>query len=226
MESIMEQASNTVSSRRPPTTTKPGDTFGRLVAIERVGVVRKGALWRFSCDCGGERVAVVGEVRAGKVTSCGCRHVQHGLSNTTEYVIWRGMKKRCNNSRDPRYHDYGGRGISVCDRWNKSFPAFLEDMGLRPSLDHSLERLDNNKGYEPGNVVWATRAQQQRNMRSNRFVMCEGEIMSVTDAARRLGVTRQALSKRATRSMAGDVPDVTKRSQRRRGKGRKKRDCA
>jgi len=86
-----------------------------------------------------------------------------------EYAIWQGMVQRCTNPRRRCYGSYGGRGITVCDRWRDSFESFLADIGPRPSMAHSLDRIDNAKGYEPGNVRWATRSEQMRNMRSNHW---------------------------------------------------------
>lgn len=88
--------------------------------------------------------------------------VTHGASLTPEYRTWAAMRQRCLNPRSSRYPTYGGRGITICERWS-NFTAFLADMGPRPSPDHSLDRIDNDKGYEPSNCRWATRSQQQRN---------------------------------------------------------------
>lgn len=93
---------------------------------------------------------------------------RHGYAGrgkrTPEYNVWISMRRRCMCETDKSYPDYGGRGITICRRWD-SFPAFLEDMGKRPSLDHSIDRIDNNAGYYPGNCRWATRSQQQKNKR-------------------------------------------------------------
>lgn len=89
---------------------------------------------------------------------------KHGRAGTPEYVIWEGMKARCSNPNRPRYNRYGGRGIGVCDRW-QDFSLFLTDMGERPGPGFSIERIDDSKGYEPGNCRWATRAEQQRHKR-------------------------------------------------------------
>lgn len=93
------------------------------------------------------------------------------------------MKERCTNPNNDAYADYGGRGIKVCASWSASFETFLRDMGPRPSIAHSLDRVDNNRGYEPGNVVWATRVAQARNQRSNRVVVYRGQSMSLAEAA-------------------------------------------
>jgi len=91
----------------------------------------------------------------------------HGLSNTVEYKAWKRMKNRCYNKNDNRYHDWGGRGIRVCDRWINSFTNFLSDVGLRPSDKHSLDRIDNNGNYEPNNCKWSTGSEQSRNRRNS-----------------------------------------------------------
>ena len=87
------------------------------------------------------------------------------LSKMPEYNSWSGMKSRCNNSNDARYHSYGGRGIKVCDEWQHNFKAFLDYVGNRPSKDHSIDRVDNDGNYEPGNVRWATYIEQNNNRR-------------------------------------------------------------
>lgn len=89
----------------------------------------------------------------------------HNASKTSEYRAWCGIRQRCFNPANCRYEGYGGRGITVCDRWNQSFLAFFEDMGPRPSPNHSIDRIDNDGNYEPSNCRWATRSQQQRNKR-------------------------------------------------------------
>lgn len=93
------------------------------------------------------------------------KYTYHGKWTRKEYFVWSNMKNRCTNKNCDKYEYYGGRGIQVCARWQKSFVAFLEDVGERPSLQHSLDRIDNDGNYEPGNVRWATRFEQMNNQR-------------------------------------------------------------
>ena len=97
------------------------------------------------------------------------------------------MIQRCDNPNAAVFKHYGERGINVCDRW-RDFKAFFDDMGNRPSPSHSIERIDNSKGYEPGNCRWATHLEQMQNTRWNRYVMLKGDRVCVSEAARRLGI--------------------------------------
>ncbi len=95
---------------------------------------------------------------------------RHGMHKSPEYKIWGSMKRRCNNPNDARYSDYGGRGIKVYPAWDEDFRAFIKDVGMRPSKHYTLDRIDNDRGYEPGNVRWATRITQNRNQRGSKSV--------------------------------------------------------
>lgn len=109
---------------------------------------------------------------------------------TPEYYSWRNMRNRCNNSKSANYDYYGGRGIKVCERWNNSFQDFLEDMGRKPTPTHTLDRIDNNGDYTKENCRWADKVEQGRNKRNNRFFKMEdGRILTVSDAARELGLS-------------------------------------
>lgn len=113
----------------------------------------------------------------------------HGMSRTPEHRAWAKMKERCFNPNNKDWHIYGGRGITVCERWRNSFEAFFEDMGLKPSPRHSLDRYPDQDGnYEPGNVRWATARQQALNLRVNRLVTVNGETLPLKEACRRLGI--------------------------------------
>jgi hypothetical protein len=107
--------------------------------------------------------------------SVGRASATHGRTGTTEFTIWSDIKKRCLNSNHAAYNNYGGRGIKICDQWRDSFEAFFADMGQRPSLDHSIDRKDNDGNYEPDNCRWATRAEQAANKRNNLIVTAFGK---------------------------------------------------
>jgi hypothetical protein len=111
----------------------------------------------------------------------------HGAYRTTEYRIWQGIKNRCSNPNDPRHKWYGARGIFMCVEWRDSFVAFRNYVGHRPSLQHSLDRIDNDRGYEPGNVRWALGAQQQRNSRSSRCYELDGQSKTLTEWIEEMG---------------------------------------
>lgn len=154
-------------------TDMTGQKFGRLLVIERSGRSTRGFVaWLCQCDCGGTKIADGGSLREGFVKSCGCllietaaeRNFKHGRCGTPEHRAWKALRGRCNNPNDPAYANYGGRGIRVCERWN-SFDNFLADMGLKPTPKHSIDRIDNNGNYEPGNCRWATDSQQNKNKR-------------------------------------------------------------
>lgn len=110
------------------------------------------------------------------------------MSRSPEYIIWQQMKKRCFNASNPAYHNYGGRGIVVCARWRNDFAAFLDDMGKRPSEQHSLDRINNDGNYEPGNCRWATGKEQMNNCRINVFVEFNGKTQTLVQWARELGL--------------------------------------
>lgn len=168
--------------------------FGKLVALRVEGRhPAKGLLWLCSCDCGGSRVALAGKLSEGKARSCGCiqaapRQPRARVQNRNrERAAWNDMIRRCTVARSPDFANYGGRGITVCESWRKSFDAFLAEVGPRPSARHSIDRIDNDRGYEPGNCRWATAREQQRNRRNNRLVTIEGETLCVAAWADRFG---------------------------------------
>jgi hypothetical protein len=152
------------------------------------------------CDCGVVKDARRDSIRSGRVVSCGCvaarkirerctkhGHTKHGAKPTPEYKSWADMIQRCTNPRQCVYNYYGARGITVCERW-KDFSNFFADMGKRPK-SKSLERVDNNKGYEPGNCCWATHKEQMQNTRRTRYVVVAGKPLSARVAAKALGIS-------------------------------------
>lgn len=158
-----------------------GQRFGRLTVVERNGSYRgKKAIWRASCDCGGE-ISVIGvNLRNGHTQSCGClkrdsarlvslNNITHGearLGRSHEYRTWTAIKNRCSNPTNPAYRNYGGRGIRVCERWENSFERFLADVGRCPP-GLTLDREDNDGGYDPDNCRWATPLEQRHNRRDS-----------------------------------------------------------
>ena len=120
----------------------------------------------------------------------------HGQSRTPLYRIWGLVKNRCHNPNATEYERYGGRGIKMCDRWYNSFAAFAEDMGTRPSPDHSLDRIDNDGPYSPENCRWATASQQARNRSNTLRIDHDGESLTLAEWSERTGIKRSTLSMR------------------------------
>ncbi len=121
--------------------------------------------------------------------------ITHGMSGTNVYRRWKHMLARCTNPKNKHYKNYGGRGIKVCERWRK-FENFLADMGYPPTWKHSLDRIDNNGNYEPSNCRWATRLEQQNNIRSNKMLEFKGKRMSLSAWSRELNINKATLAGR------------------------------
>jgi hypothetical protein len=161
-----------------------GVKFGRFLVVKRDGSNRDGsARWECVCDCGTRKTVGGRELWRGRTISCGCLNAEilanrartHGMSGHPAYQSWVEMRTRCHNSSRDSYQDYGGRGIRVCDRWRDSFESFWADMGSTYEPGLTIDRIDVNKGYEPGNCQWATRKQQNRNTRRNMMIQFRGE---------------------------------------------------
>lgn len=187
-----------------------GKRFGDLVVRWRVGSRANGRgttpTWLAACDCGAVAVVTGANLRGGHTKSCGCRAIRHGLYGTPEYRAYMAMVRRCVNPTNRKWRDYGGRGIAVCDRWRgrDGFRVFVEDMGPRPTTKHSLDRINNNGNYEPGNCRWATPTQQQNNKRTSRVLTVGGESASVAEWARMTGVGKSTIKERLRRGWTPD----------------------
>jgi len=123
----------------------------------------------------------------------------HGMIKTSEYSSWDNMKSRCFNPNYKRYSNWGGRGITVCDRWKNSFENFFTDMGLKPTLKHSIDRIDNDGDYCPENCRWATKAEQNNNQRTNRLITIGCVTLNVTQWAIEMGFKRMIIQNRLNR---------------------------
>lgn len=175
-----------------------GKRFGRLIVLDdykdKKGYRRLSCI----CDCGNQCIKRYSHVISGSTSSCGCKvfenkaSVTHGLRWSGEYSIWQNMKNRCLNPNVPCFERYGGRGIKVSDRWMHSFQNFYDDMGPRPSPNHSIERINNEGNYEPGNCRWATNLEQSKNKRTTKL---SDEKAAQIRKLRAEGVTYKALAK-------------------------------
>lgn len=185
-----------------------GERFKRLLIVSHDGGGRTAASQEYTakCDCGNTVRVLRESVLSGHKGSCGClrretaanNRTKHGetirfgerVNPTPEWMAWMAMIDRCRRETHPAFHNYGGRGIKVCDEWLLSFDAFLLHVGRRPSNNHSLDRIDNNGHYEPGNVRWATKREQGRNTRHTRVLECRGRKQSVTAWAEEMGISK------------------------------------
>lgn len=189
-----------------------GQKFGRWTAIERVGTKAGGALWKAICDCGNKGEVRSNALRSGTSRSCGClnadvhrdvcikRNTTHGNAKrsgyTPTYSIWINLFTR-------KYHKKY-EGVTICERW-KSFENFLADMGDRPSLMHSIDRIDNGKWYEPSNCRWATMKEQQNNRTNNRKIAAFGKIQNLQQWASEYEIDRKTISSRLNRGWSPET---------------------
>ena len=185
-----------------------GQRFGRLCIVNSwadSNVTRANCV----CDCGKKGVYRVADMKSGNTSSCGCLRVEntvsmrttHGKTNTSEYSIWTDIKKRCGSPAHKYFARYGGRGISICDRWARDFAAFYADMGPRPSTSHEIDRINNDGNYEPQNCRWATRRENMLNTGRAMFAEYQGRQVCLKDLATLTGIKYNTLYYRYKRGL-------------------------
>lgn len=198
-----------------------GQKFGRLTVIKDVGRNNHGSiLWLCQCDCGNKKVVNSGDLRKGNVSSCGCirktQLLKHGDSGTRLYNIWCDIKKRCYNHNCVAYKNYGGRGIKVCNEWlnnYQSFKVWSLDNGYDDTL--TIDRINNNGDYEPGNCRWVDMIMQANNTRKNVYIEYKGKIKTISQWSKILNMNPSTIRYRL--NIGWQIEDVlTKSSQRKR----------
>ena len=182
------------------TTDLTGSEIGHWRVMSRAPNRYRGQpYWLCQCVCGKQREVNGQRLTDGNTKSCGCRRrpsqLTHGRAKTREHRTWCAIIYRCGNPACPTYKYYGARGISVCAEWRNSFERFYADMGPCPA-NHSLERKNNSKGYEPENCCWATRKQQARNTRRNAVLTWNGESLPIVAWADRTGISQKTIGTR------------------------------
>lgn len=205
-------------TRKPRHIPVIGERFGRLTVIALAEKTKKYRLWRCRCDCGNDTLVRSNQLNRSSVQSCGClvkdaardrgvRAVQRRATNpqppaesrSVEYRTWGAIIYRCTNPTAPHWKHYGGRGITICDEWRRDYRSFLAHMGRRPSADHSIDRINNDRGYEPGNVRWAVPVAQARNRSTATMLTAFGKTMSAVEWAETVGLNYGSLLNRIVR---------------------------
>lgn len=180
-----------------------GQRFSRLLVVSFSHIKNRNAVWNCLCDCGNECQVRGSRLRSGDTKSCGCFQIEQsikhayidGLSYHPLRKLYQNMISRCCNPNTKDYHNYGGRGITVCARWRESFANFLEDMGERPE-GYTLDRIDNEGSYSPDNCRWASLLQQSNNKRSNRYLFYNGKNLTMKQWSTLMGVNKVTVSRR------------------------------
>ena len=187
--------------------------FGKLLAVKRCTNMSGKTAWECKCDCGNITFVTTSNLTCNRIRSCGClkikqlleRSTTHNQRHTVLYSVWRGLRQRCNNPKHASYHNYGGRGITVCEEWDKSFQAFYDwsyangystENQKNEKLKLTIDRIDNNGNYEPSNCRWVDRKTQTRNMRTTRFITFNGQNKSVSEWCEIYGIKLQTFNTR------------------------------
>lgn len=193
-------------------TFEAGRVFGLLTVIEPAKTKRNTNAYLCECKCGNRKIVCASKLNRGHTRSCGClvssklaaRNTTHGMADSKIHYIWRNIKARCNNPNHISYPFYGGKGIKMCKEWEDDFSLFYKELGERPTPKHTVDRIDTNKGYEPGNVRWATYTEQANNRRSNVMVLADGVEMTLANACRKYSVPYEPIRRRLGRGQSFD----------------------
>jgi|LakMenEpi03Aug12_release.lakeMendotaPanAssembly.Ray.scaffolds.fasta_scaffold784325_2 hypothetical protein len=193
-------------------------TYNKLTVIQSLGKSKDGhRLWECVCECGKKRIDYASKIRTGKVKNCkDCARNDaankiktHGMKYSLEYNSWTCMKDRCLNPKSKDYARYGGKGITIYKEWINSFEKFYEYIGKKEK-GQSIDRIDNTKGYEPGNVRWANNSQQQRNKQNSLWLLWNNKKTHINDIAKDLGISRGAACLRWKRGKLHGAEAITK----------------
>lgn len=182
-------------------TVRPGQKYYDLTVIGFVDNKANSAKCKFLCKCGNETTVRATYVLSGNTKSCGCRKKPHGGTSSPEHTSWKAMISRCRRKSDKSYSKYGGRGIKVCKEWIDSYKNFLDHIGPRPSKSHTLDRIDVNGNYEPGNVRWATSKQQARNRRDNVLIAIGDEKHCFSEWCEIMGISVRTVQSRTRKGI-------------------------
>lgn len=191
-----------------------GTRSGKLVAISFAGKKNGRSLWLCKCDCGGEKIVLGSHITTNRRTHCGCvkPNFKHGLSNDKMHYTWNAMKQRCSNPNNSDYHNYGGRGIKVCDRWlvfsnfyNDMHGAYIEHIEAHGSKNASIDRIDSNGNYEPSNCRWATIETQSYNKRDSIRIEYEGNLITTKELSCITGLPLSTIYSRYEKGERGSV---------------------
>lgn len=189
-----------------------GMTFNKLTVLEQSATSENKKLhYRCACECGSLSIVDGAALRSGNTKSCGCHRkavssdkaFKHGYVGTKTYGVWESIKKRCLDTKNRSYKNYGGRGITICDEWKNNFLSFLKDMGEAPEKC-VIDRIDNDKSYEPGNCRWITQKENCRNKRNNIYLTFSGEKRLLVEWAEIFQVSESLFRKRHASGLTED----------------------
>ena len=197
-----------------------GFRFGKLLVISKGDITKSGyQRWLCQCDCGNTKAILRSSLISNHTKSCGCNRkssckvnfTKHGKHGTPEYISWQKMKNRCLNPNCKEFKYWGGKGVSICERWMNSFDNFLHDMGYKPTLKHTLDRFpDKNGNYEIGNCRWADKKEQSCNRKDNLWFEYKGNSMMLSDWAILLKVNYNAIYSQVKKKKFHDVYEFYK----------------